>query len=124
MFGGFNDSYPQPNSFYQKLDKIEKACRQASSSFVKEDWGGESGWEGDQIGLQSDTLNDGMHDKLKKASLEHDYGAVRQEDDYSFRPDTTFTSGTQYKLQVKHTFFMVECNTQWIKIMFLQAVRF
>ncbi|XP_057871577.2 uncharacterized protein LOC131077984 isoform X2 [Cryptomeria japonica] len=99
LFGGFNDNDSQPNSFYQKLDRIEKARRKVSSSFGKEDWGGDLGWEGDRIGLDSDTLNDGMDDKLKKAALEHDYGAVRPDDDYSFRPDSTFSPGTQYKVQ-------------------------
>ncbi|KAH9327789.1 hypothetical protein KI387_007967, partial [Taxus chinensis] len=98
MFG-VNDKDLLPNSFYQKLDRIEKARRKASTGVGKEDWNGDLGWEGDQIGFERDSLNDGMDDKLKMAALEHDYGALRPDDDYSFRPDTTFPPGTQYKEQ-------------------------
>uniref|UniRef100_A0A0D6RAQ2 Small ribosomal subunit protein bS18c n=1 Tax=Araucaria cunninghamii TaxID=56994 RepID=A0A0D6RAQ2_ARACU len=99
MFGGFNDNDSHPDSFFQKLDRIEKARGKTSTGFAKEDWNGDLGWEDDHIGPERDTLNDGMDNKLKRAALEHDYGMLRPDEEYSFRPDTTFPPGTQYTVQ-------------------------
>lgn len=99
MFGDFSANDSHTDSFFQKLDRIEKARGKAGGGFGKDDWNEKLGWEGDQAGHGADTLADGMDDKLKKAALEYDYGVVRPEEDYSFRPDAVFPPGSTYTLK-------------------------
>lgn len=99
MFGDFSANNSHTDSFFQKLDRIDKARGKAGSGFGKEDWNEKLGWEDDQAGHGADTLADGMDDKLKKAALEYDYGVLRPEEDYSFRPDATFLPGSTYTVK-------------------------
>lgn len=99
MFGDFSVNDSHTDSFFQKLDRIEKARGKAGSGFGKGDWNEKGGWEDDQAGHGTDTLVDGMDDKLKKAAMEYDYGVLRPEEDYSFRPDTQFLPGSTYTLK-------------------------
>lgn len=99
MFGDFSANNSHTDSFFQKLDRIDKARGKAGSGFGKEDWNEKLGWEDDQAGHGVDTLADGMDDKLKKAALEYDYGVLRPEEDYSFRPDATFLPGSTYTVK-------------------------
>ncbi|XP_043699854.1 uncharacterized protein LOC122650508 [Telopea speciosissima] len=93
IFGGFSESGPNTDSFYQKLDRLEKARGRSGSRL--------NAGNGSQLldGLDEsfNTLSDGMDGKLKKAATYFEYDPEEiSKEDYSFRPDVTFRSGTTY----------------------------
>lgn len=89
MFGGFPSDSPEAQAFYKKLDKLERSRYRFGPSMANSD---ES---------MMDTLSDGMDVKLKKAAtyFEFDPDEV-QRNDYAFRPDVTFHSGSTYEPKV------------------------
>lgn len=85
------------DSFFQKLDRIEKARSRTGSRL----------YDGNRIGNTLDgldesfnTLSDGMDGKLKKAAtyFEFDPEEVDRED-YAFRSDMTFLPGSTYDIK-------------------------
>eukprot|EP00252_Welwitschia_mirabilis_P018070 TRINITY_DN40256_c0_g1_i1.p1 TRINITY_DN40256_c0_g1~~TRINITY_DN40256_c0_g1_i1.p1 ORF type:complete len:309 (+),score=83.98 TRINITY_DN40256_c0_g1_i1:218-1144(+) len=95
----FGDRYDSADSFFRKLDKLEKARARTSNGLGIDDWNMRTDEEADLEGLTEDTLNDGMDERLKRAALNQGYGSARPERDYSFRPDVLFDAGTTYSIQ-------------------------
>ncbi|KAL3839991.1 hypothetical protein ACJIZ3_024582 [Penstemon smallii] len=98
IFGDRNTPTPPPTpsfSFFQKLDKAEKAHDRSGMGSVFNTGNRSSFMDG--LDDNYDTLTDGMDHKLKKAAtyFEYDPDEVTK-DDYSFRPDINFSSGTTY----------------------------
>ncbi|KZV33038.1 hypothetical protein F511_03304 [Dorcoceras hygrometricum] len=93
LIGGKNG--PRMNSFYQKLDKVEKAYGPygVGSNFnvgVRP-----SLLDGLNDGFS--TLNDGMDNKLKQAATYFEFDPVEvNQENYAFRPDVNLVSGTTY----------------------------
>ncbi|XVF19856.1 hypothetical protein REPUB_Repub11eG0147000 [Reevesia pubescens] len=95
IFGGYSGDSPKAQSFYQKLDRLERSRDRSGSPSVGE---GESTMDG--LDESFNTLSDGMDGKLKKAAayFEFDVDEV-QKDGYSFRPDVSFQSGMTYDVK-------------------------
>lgn len=86
---------PSLSSFYQKLDRAEKAHDRSGTGFSFT-MGNRSDLM-DGLDENYNTLADGMDYKLKKAAtyFEFDPDEVAKED-YAFRPDVNFLSGMNY----------------------------
>ncbi|XP_042486634.1 uncharacterized protein LOC122066875 isoform X2 [Macadamia integrifolia] len=96
IFGGFSESGPNTtDSFYQKLDRFEKA--RGRPGFGSRQNAGNGSQLLDGLDESFNTLSDGMDGKLKKAAtyFEYDTEEIAKED-YSFRPDVTFRPGMTY----------------------------
>ncbi|XP_008776397.1 uncharacterized protein LOC103696517 [Phoenix dactylifera] len=93
LFGDIDNS-PNTNSFYRKLDKLEKAHGRSNVGSKMND-GGHSQFLGG-LGESFDTLSDGMDEKLKKAARTFVYSDEIHDEDYSFRPDVKFLPGMNY----------------------------
>ncbi|KAJ4981337.1 hypothetical protein NE237_032174 [Protea cynaroides] len=95
IFGGFSESGPNTDSFYQKLDRLEKA--RGRSGFGSRQNAGNGSQLLDGLDESFTTLSDGMDGKLKKAAtyFEYDPEEIGQED-YAFRPDVNFRGGMTY----------------------------
>ncbi|MBA0874318.1 hypothetical protein Goshw_015170 [Gossypium schwendimanii] len=93
IFGGFSSDSPKAQAFYEKLDKVERSRYRFGPSMANRD-------EPMTDGLDESfsTLSDGMDMKLKKAAtyFEFDLNEVHK-NDYAFRPDVTFHSGSTYE---------------------------
>ncbi|KAM0950120.1 putative ribosomal protein S18 [Dioscorea sansibarensis] len=96
LFGGVDDS-SNSNSFFRKLDKIEKSLGTSGTGFNMNDSGQSRFVDG--LSESLDTLSDGMDSKLKKAARTFIVSDEIQNEDYSFRPDMTFRPGTTYTLR-------------------------
>ncbi|KAI7983424.1 30S ribosomal protein S18 [Camellia lanceoleosa] len=95
IFGDIPGSGSKSNSFYQKLDRIEKA-HDRSGLGSKFNFGKRSEFL-DGLDESFNTLSDGMDGKLKKAATYFEYDPEEiAKDDYAFRPDVTFRPGTTY----------------------------
>ncbi|KAF8396110.1 hypothetical protein HHK36_017722 [Tetracentron sinense] len=95
IFGGLSDSSPNTNSFYQKLDRLEKGRGQYSIGSKLS--GGNSSQFLDGLDESFNTLSDGMDGKLRKAATYFEFNTDEIiKDDYTFRPDMTFRSGMTY----------------------------
>ncbi|CAL5426872.1 unnamed protein product [Camellia sinensis] len=95
IFGDIPGSGSKSNSFYQKLDRIEKA-HDRSGLGSKFNFGKRSEFL-DGLDESFNTLSDGMDGKLKKAATYFEYDPEEiAKDDYAFRPDMTFRPGTTY----------------------------
>ncbi|MBA0700185.1 hypothetical protein Goari_001752 [Gossypium aridum] len=96
IFGGFSSDSPKAQAFYEKLDKVERSRYRFGPSMANRD-------EPMTDGLDESfsTLSDGMDMKLKKAAtyFEFDLNEVHK-NDYAFRPDVTFHSGSTYEPKV------------------------
>lgn len=95
VFGGNSGSNPNSVSFFQKLDRIEKA-RDNSGMGSKMNEGNRPDF---LDGLDSlSTLSDGLDGKLKKAAtyFEFDPDEILK-DDYAFRPDMSLRPGMSYE---------------------------
>ncbi|KAA3485811.1 Ribosomal protein S18 [Gossypium australe] len=92
IFGGFSSDSPKAQAFYEKLDKVERSRYRFGPSSTRD--------EPMMDGLDESfsTLSDGMDMKLKKAAtyFEFDLNEVHK-NDYAFRPDVTFHSGSTYE---------------------------
>ncbi|KAK9113895.1 hypothetical protein Syun_020692 [Stephania yunnanensis] len=99
IFGGFSPNGPNTDLFYQKLDRLEKARgRSGFGSRMKSNEAGQNTFQFvDGMDESFSTLSDGMDGNLKNAAryFEFDHQEV-EKDDYSFRPDVTFTVGMTY----------------------------
>ncbi|XP_022756627.1 uncharacterized protein LOC111304347 isoform X2 [Durio zibethinus] len=95
IFGGFSVDSPKAQSFYEKLDRLERSRGRSGSPMGSED---ESAMDG--LDESFNTLSDGMDGKLKKAAtyFKFDKGEI-EKDDYAFRPDVSFQSGMKYELK-------------------------
>ncbi|KAE8678897.1 30S ribosomal protein S18 [Hibiscus syriacus] len=94
IFGGFSGDSPKAQSFYGKIDRIERN----RFRFDPSTGNGDSSRR-DVLDESFSSLSDGMNGKLKKAAatyFEFDPDEI-QRDDYSFRPDVTFLSGRTYE---------------------------
>ncbi|XP_043691330.1 uncharacterized protein LOC122642015 [Telopea speciosissima] len=95
MFGGFSESGPNTGSFYQKLDRLEKA--RGRSGFGSRYNAGNGSQLLDGLDESFNTLSDGMDGKLKKAATYFEYDPEEiSKEDYSFRPDVTLRPGMTY----------------------------
>lgn len=104
LFGDIGNS-PNANSFYQKLDKIEKAHGRSSVGSKMNDGGHSQFLDG--LGGSFDTLSDGMDEKLKKAARTFVYSDEIHDEDYSFRPDVKFLPGMTYTPRVRDTLLII-----------------
>ncbi|XP_010940824.1 uncharacterized protein [Elaeis guineensis] len=91
---GDTDNSPNTDSFYRKLDKIEKAHGRSNVGSKMHDGGPSQFLDG--LGQSFDTLSDGMDEKLKKAARTFVYSDEIHNEDYSFRPDVKFLPGMNY----------------------------
>ncbi|XP_050208764.1 uncharacterized protein LOC126659516 [Mercurialis annua] len=96
IFGSGNNQASE--SFFQKLDRLEKARNRPPPSSGAANEGNSSILDGLDEGFNS--LNDGLDGKLKRAAtyFEFDPEEVMRED-YSFRPDMSFRPGSTYELK-------------------------
>ncbi|KAJ6813055.1 uncharacterized protein M6B38_145205 [Iris pallida] len=90
---GSTDVGAGANSFYRKLDRIERAHNNRSGRPYD---ASNAADDGDLGGY--DTLTDGMDDKLKRAATTGfvDGSDESLDGDYMFRPDVTFIPGSDY----------------------------
>lgn len=87
------------SSFYQKLDKAEKA-HDLSSFGSKFNVGNRSNFL-DGLDESFNTLSDGMDEKLKKAATYFDFDLDEiSKEDYAYRPDMNFWTGNTYDVKV------------------------
>ncbi|XP_008776399.2 uncharacterized protein LOC103696518 [Phoenix dactylifera] len=93
LFGDIENS-PNTDSFYRKLDKLEKAHGRSNVGSKMHDGGHSQFLDG--LGGSFDTLSDGMDEKLKKAARTFVYSDEIHNEDYSFRPDVKFLPGMNY----------------------------
>ncbi|CAK9164198.1 unnamed protein product [Ilex paraguariensis] len=95
IFGDINGDGSNSSSFYQKLDRVEKA-HDRSGLGSKFNFGKRSEFM-DGLDESFSTLSDGMDGKLKKAATYFEYDVDEiDKDDYAFRPDITFRGATTY----------------------------
>ncbi|KAA8543728.1 hypothetical protein F0562_022095 [Nyssa sinensis] len=96
IFGDISGSSPNANSFYKKLDRIEKS-HDRSGFGSKLNVGNRSEFF-DGLDESFNTLSDGMDGRLKKAAtyFEYDPDEITKEA-YTFRPDMTFRPGMTYE---------------------------
>ncbi|XP_057483265.1 uncharacterized protein LOC130770006 [Actinidia eriantha] len=96
IFGDTPGGSSNSNSFYEKLDRIEKP-------HGRYDWGpkfkvGNRSEFLDGLDDSFNTLSDGMDGKLKKAATYFEYDPEEiGKDDYTFRADVTFWPGNTYE---------------------------
>lgn len=98
IFSGFMDNGPSTDSFYQKLDRLEKARGRLGTGSRNND--NNNSQFPDGLGESFNTLSDGMDGKLKKAASYFTYSDEIQNDDYAFRPDVSFQPGMTYTTKV------------------------
>ncbi|KAL2544814.1 Ribosomal protein S18 [Forsythia ovata] len=95
IFGDASRTGPSFSSFYQKLDKAEKAHDQFGLG-SKFNIGNRANFL-DGLDESFNTLSDGMDEKLKKAATYFEYDPEEiGKDDYAFRPDMNFWTGNTY----------------------------
>ncbi|KAF5751365.1 hypothetical protein HS088_TW02G00378 [Tripterygium wilfordii] len=93
IFGGVSGGSSSSDSFFEKLDKLEKARYRYDS---KSD-GEHSSSLLDGLDDSFDTLSDGMDGKLKKAATYFEFDPEEiEKEDYVYRPDVTFLRGMTY----------------------------
>ncbi|XAR58908.1 hypothetical protein NMG60_11014486 [Bertholletia excelsa] len=91
IFGDVSGSSPMSSSFFEKLDRIEKAHDRSKFGVGK----GSEFLDG--LDESFSTLSDGMGGKLKEAAKYFEYDSEEVErEDYTFRPDINFPRGTTY----------------------------
>ncbi|KAL6967684.1 hypothetical protein U1Q18_033491 [Sarracenia purpurea var. burkii] len=97
IFGDMPGGGSKSNTFYQKLDRIEKAHDRSGLS-PKFNFGNRSEFL-DGLDESFNTLSDGMDGKLKKEAtyFEFDPDEIEEDDYYAFRPDVTFRTGMTYE---------------------------
>ncbi|WOK95707.1 hypothetical protein Cni_G04414 [Canna indica] len=95
LFGDF-DSNTKTDSFFRKLDRLEKNHGRSNASKLND---GDHSRIIDGIGDTFSTLTDGMDEKLDKAAQTFVYNEEIYEDDYKYRPDVTFYPRTTYTLR-------------------------
>ncbi|CAA3025003.1 uncharacterized protein LOC111374869 [Olea europaea var. sylvestris] len=98
IFGDASRSGPSFSSFYQKLDKAEKA-HDLFGSGSKFNAGNRSNFL-DGLDESFNTLSDGMDEKLKKAATYFDFDPDEiSKEDYAYRPDMNFWTGNSYDVK-------------------------
>ncbi|KAF8402644.1 hypothetical protein HHK36_010733 [Tetracentron sinense] len=98
IFGGSSNNSPNTDSFYQKLDRLEKARGQYGIGSKLS--GGNNSQFLDGLDESFNTLSDGMDGKLRKAATYFEYNPDEIiKDDYTFRPDMTFRPGMTYEIK-------------------------
>ncbi|KAG1359124.1 hypothetical protein COCNU_08G005700 [Cocos nucifera] len=103
---GDTDNSPNTDSFYRKLDRLEKARGRSNVGSKMHDGGPSQFLDG--LSESFDTLSDGMDEKLKKAARTFVYSDEIHNEDYSFRPDVKFLPGMNYTPRVRGT-MLSEC---------------
>ncbi|XP_044482214.1 uncharacterized protein LOC123208761 isoform X1 [Mangifera indica] len=100
IFGGVSGNSSSSDSFFRKLDKMEKGWnRSAWSSNLN---GGNSSSYMDGLDDSFDTLSDGMDGKLQKAATYFEFDPEEiAKDDYAYRPDVSFQPGMTYTIKAK-----------------------
>ncbi|KAG8471519.1 hypothetical protein CXB51_036842 [Gossypium anomalum] len=93
IFGGFSGDSPKAQAFYEKLDKVERSRYRLGPSMANREEPMK-----DELDDGFSMVSDGMEMKLKKAAtyFEFDPNEVYK-NDYAFRPDVTFHSGSTYE---------------------------
>ncbi|KAG9453349.1 hypothetical protein H6P81_006253 [Aristolochia fimbriata] len=103
IFGGTSGNTPSTESFFQKLDSIQKATGKSAGGLFG--MGNNNSHQFDRGFFESfDSLSDGMDGKLKKAATYFAYSNEIEKEDYMFRPDVSFPSdrempGLKYSLK-------------------------
>ncbi|XP_077226200.1 uncharacterized protein LOC143859366 [Tasmannia lanceolata] len=97
IFSGFLDNSPNTDSFYQKLDRLEKARGRFVGGSNMND--GDTSQFVDGLDESFNTLSDGMDGKLKKAATSFTYSDEIKDDNYAYRPDISLRPGMQYDLK-------------------------
>ncbi|RVW66201.1 hypothetical protein CK203_047389 [Vitis vinifera] len=96
IFAGTSGSNPNSDSFYQKLDRLEKAhdIYRLGSKLN----GGSGSQFLDGLDESFNTLSDGMDGKLKKEATYFEFNPDEiDQEDYAFRPDVAFKPGMTYE---------------------------
>eukprot|EP00262_Sarcandra_glabra_P007836 TRINITY_DN20876_c0_g1_i1.p1 TRINITY_DN20876_c0_g1~~TRINITY_DN20876_c0_g1_i1.p1 ORF type:complete len:296 (+),score=57.05 TRINITY_DN20876_c0_g1_i1:127-1014(+) len=96
IFSGYQDNNPKTDSFYQKLDRLEKRHGNFGASSGMNDGYNYNTQSVDGLDESFSTLSDGMDMKLKKAATSVVYNDEIYEDDYAYRADMTFQRGMTY----------------------------
>lgn len=99
IFGDISGSNPDSGSFFEKLDKLEKAQYRSGWSF--ESSGRHSSQSLDGVDEGFNSLSDGMDGKLKKHAqyFEFNHDEVEQ-DNFAFIPDTARRNALSDQLKV------------------------
>lgn len=95
IFSGFIENSPSNDSFYQKLDRLEKARGRTGSGYTNNDMNNSQFMDG--LDESFSTLSDGMDGKLKKAATYFTHSDEIRDEDYAFRPDVSFKPGMTYE---------------------------
>ncbi|XP_072954092.1 uncharacterized protein [Typha angustifolia] len=93
LFGDIDKS-SNTDSFFRKLDKLERAHGRSNLG-SRSGEGGDSRFM-DGLGERFDSLADGMDEKLENAARAFVCTDEIHNEDYAFRPDVTFRPGTTY----------------------------
>ncbi|RWW67688.1 hypothetical protein BHE74_00024849 [Ensete ventricosum] len=97
LFGDVNNDKIS-DSFYRKLDKLEKAHgRSGTGSKLNSD----DSRIIDGISDSFNSLSDGMDEKLKEAARTFVFSDEIHDENYKFRPDVTFYPGMTYTTRVR-----------------------
>ncbi|KAL5710248.1 hypothetical protein ACHQM5_020837 [Ranunculus cassubicifolius] len=94
IFGGYSGNNPENDSFYEKLDKLQKDRSRRGGQLNN----GGDGFSSD-LDESFSTLSDGMDGKLKNAAksyFEHDFEEIENDEFYTFRPDMKAQMGDTY----------------------------
>ncbi|XP_058112410.1 uncharacterized protein LOC131255651 isoform X2 [Magnolia sinica] len=94
IFSGVSENIPNTDSFYQKLDRLEKARGRFGTGSRGNDGNNYQFMDG--LDESFNSLSDGMDGKLKKAATYFAHSDEMNNDDYAFRPDISFRSGMSY----------------------------
>ncbi|KAJ9698692.1 hypothetical protein PVL29_007652 [Vitis rotundifolia] len=96
IFGGTSGSNPNSDSFYQKLDRLEKSHDIYGLGSKLNGRNGSQFLDG--LDESFNTLSDGMDGKLKKEATYFEFNPDEiEQEDYAFRPDVGFKPGMTYE---------------------------